>query len=113
MPGTAPPPSISAAAFASELVKLLVQVAWADHDVAPAEAAALIEFARLTGLAPAELSALGDMLSGKAPLAPPNLGLLRQRRTDVLRAVKDMLLSDLKIAEEEEEILAQISALLS
>ena len=33
--------------FASELVKLLLQVAWADHEVAPAEAAALLAFARV------------------------------------------------------------------
>ena len=113
MAGSAAPPSVTNAAFASELVKLLVQVAWADHDVAPAEAAALVAFARRQGLSQQELEALQAMLTGRAPLVPPNLGLLRQRRTDVLRAVKDMLLSDLKIAEEEEEILAQISALLS
>jgi hypothetical protein len=53
------------------------------------------------------------MLTGRAPLAPPNLGLLKERRTEVLRAVKELLLADLDVAEEEEEILEQISALLS
>jgi uncharacterized tellurite resistance protein B-like protein len=99
--------------FASELVKLLVQVAWADHDVAPAEAEALMAFARRSGLKQDDLTALQAMLTGRAPLVPPNLGLLKARRTEVLRAVKELLLSDLQVAEEEEEILEQISTLLS
>lgn len=98
--------------FASELVKLLLQVAWADHEVAPAEAAALLAFARRSKLPEAELASLQAMLTGRAPLTPPNLGLLKQRRTDVLRAVKELLLSDLEVADEEEDILSQIAALL-
>ena len=105
-------PEVSQGAFASELVKLLVQVAWADHDVAPAEAEALVAFARRSGLSDAELSGLQAMLTGRAPLVPPNLGLLKPRRTEVLRAVKELLLSDLKVAEEEEEVLGQIASLL-
>lgn len=103
---------MSPKAFASELVKLLVQVVWADHDVAPSEAEALMVFARRSGLPDAELTALQAMLTGRAPLAPPNLGMLKQRRTEVLRAVKELLLSDLHLAEEEEEVLSQIAALL-
>jgi len=109
----AEPSSSSAGSFAAELVKLLVQVAWADHDVAGAEAETLLTFARKSGLSDAELTHLSEMLAGRAPLAPPNLSLLKPRRTEVLRAVKDVLLSDLELAEEEEELLGQISALLS
>jgi uncharacterized tellurite resistance protein B-like protein len=99
-------------AVASELVRLLVQVAWADHDVAAKEAEQLLAFARRSGLGDAELASLDAMLKGRAPLAPPNLGLLKPYRTDVLRAVKELLLSDLEVAEEEEEILSQVAALL-
>jgi uncharacterized tellurite resistance protein B-like protein len=99
-------------AFVSELVKLLVQVAWADHDVAPQEAEALLSYARRNGLPEAELASLQEMLAGRTPLAPPNLGLLKQRRTETLRAVKELLLSDLHLADEEEELLAQIATLL-
>jgi uncharacterized tellurite resistance protein B-like protein len=106
-------PGVSSAAFSSELVKLLLQVAWADHDVAPQEAEALLRYARQNGLSRAELDALGAMLTGRAPLTPPNLGLLKQRRSEVLRAVKSLLVSDVHVAEEEEEILAQISTLLA
>jgi hypothetical protein len=53
------------------------------------------------------------MLTGQAPLVPPNLGLLKQHRTDVLRAVKRLLFSDRELAEEEEEkLLAEIVGLL-
>lgn len=104
--------SASSKVFALELVKLLVQVAWADHDVAPAEAEALLAFGRRSGLAEEELQGLSDMLRGRAPLVPPNLGVLKERRTEVLRAVKELLLSDLEIADEEEAVLEQIAALL-
>ncbi|MDF3070293.1 MAG: hypothetical protein K0R38_5894 [Polyangiaceae bacterium] len=98
--------------FALELVKLLVQVAWADHEVAPAEAEKLLGYARRSGLTDQDLAGLSAMLTGRAPLVPPNLGVLKERRTEVLRAVKELLLSDLEIAEEEEEVLEQVAALL-
>ena len=43
---------------------------------------------------------------------PGHTGLLKERRTEVLRAVKDLLLSDLHLAEEEEDVLSQIALLL-
>lgn len=112
MPDSPTPPEVDDVEFASELIKLLVQVAWADHEVAPAEVEGLLAFARRSRLPDGEISALGNMLTGTAPLAPPNLGLLRQRRTETLRAVKQLLLSDLHLAEEEEELLSQIAGLL-
>jgi uncharacterized tellurite resistance protein B-like protein len=105
-------PDVPPKTFVLELVKLLLQVAWADHDVAPAEAEALLAFARRSGLSEDEQRDLSDMLSGRVPLAPPNLGLLKARRTEVLRAVKELLLVDLHVAEEEEDLLSQIAALL-
>lgn len=99
-------------AFAFELLKLLLQVAWADDDVAPQEAEALLGFARKHRLAPADFALLSECLAGRAPLPPPNLGFLKTRRLDVLRAVKELLQSDLHVAAEEEALLADISALL-
>ena len=98
--------------FAFELVKLLLQVAWADDDVAPEEAEALLIYARRSQLSEDKLELLAACLSGHAPLPPPNLGFLKERRLDALRAVKELLLSDLHVAVEEEQILSQISALL-
>ena len=99
--------------FGFELLKLLLQVAWADDDVAPEEADALLAFARKQGLSEDKLQVVGECLAGRAPLPPPNLGFLKPRRLEVMRAVKELLVSDLSVAEEEEAILAQISTLLS
>lgn len=108
-------PPVTAAsepAFALELVRLLVQVAWADHDVAPAEVETLTAFARRQGLSAQDIEGLQAMLTGRAPLVPPNLGLLKGRRAEVLRALRELLLSDLRVADEEEAILSQIAGLL-
>jgi uncharacterized tellurite resistance protein B-like protein len=110
---TTPKPSaIAGEQFAFELLKLLLQVAWADDDVAPEEADALLAYARKSLLSQDKLELLGQCLAGRAPLPPPNLGFLKERRLDVMRAVKELLMSDLTVAEEEETILEQISALL-
>jgi hypothetical protein len=98
--------------FAFELLKLLLQVAWADDDVAPEEAQALLAYGRKSLLSQDKLELLEQCLAGRSPLPPPNLGFLKERRLDVMRAVKELLMSDLSVAEEEEQILEQISALL-
>lgn len=107
------PPDASAKVFAFELTKLLLQVAWADHEVAVQERDALIAFARRSGLQESDMAAVTAMVTGRAPLTPPDLSVLKPRRTEVLRAVKELLLIDLQVGEEEEEILSQIAALLS
>ena len=109
---SAPPHSRPDRGFALEVIKLLLQVAWADGEVAPEEAEVLIEHTRRSGLGEGELDELRACLSGEAPLPPPNLGLLRERRVEALRAVRNLLKSDLRIAPEEDAILGQISALL-
>src|SRR5450432_334659 len=106
------PVHVTDAQFAFELLKLLLQVAWADDDVAPEEAETLMVFARTQQLSQDQLELLSACLAGRAPLPPPNLGFLKPRRLDVMRAVKELLVSDLSVAEEEEQILGQISALL-
>jgi hypothetical protein len=108
-----PGPSVSQGEqFAFELLKLLLQVAWADDDVAPEEADALLAYGRKSSLGQDKLELLGQCLAGRAPLPPPNLGFLKPRRLEVMRAVKELLMSDLAVAEEEEAILEQISTLL-
>jgi hypothetical protein len=101
------------AQFAFELLKLLLQVAWADEDVAPEEAEVLLVFARKQQLSQDKLELLRQCLAGRVPLPAPNLGFLKARRLEVMRAIKELLISDLSVADEEEAILEQISALLS
>jgi len=98
--------------LAFELVKLLLQVAWVDDDISSEEAAALLDFARKSQLSDEQLELLSACLAGKAPLPPPNLGVLKARRLDTLRAAKNLIVSDLRVGAAEETILEQISALL-
>jgi len=107
-----PPAAPADSQFAFELLKLLLQVAWADDDVAVEEAEALLAYGRKSLLEPDKLELLAACLAGRAPLPPPNLGFLKERRLDVMRAVKELLMTDLHVAAEEEAILEQLSALL-
>jgi len=109
---SAPPKSLPNRELVLEVIRLLLQVAWADDEVAPAEAALLLSYGRRSGLTDAELGQLRACLSGQAPLPPPNLGALREHRVAVLRTVSTLLKSDLRVAPEEDAILSQISALL-
>ncbi len=98
--------------FAFELVKLLLQVAWVDDDVSSEEAGALLAFGRKSQLTAEQLELLSACLAGKAPLPPPDLGLLKAHRVDVLRAAKNLIVCDLRVGAAEEAILEQISTLL-
>ena len=95
-----------------EVVKLLLQAVWADGEVADEEAEALHDYAVRAGVDQAELETLDACLAGQQPLVPPNLGLLKGHRTEVLRAVKKLLTSDQRIHEEEESLLGELSELL-
>ena len=98
--------------LAFEVVKLLLQVVWADGEVAREEAAALHDFAVRSGVEMADIETLDGCLTRESPLPLPNLGLLRDKRTEVLREVQRLLVSDERIHEEEEATLQQISELL-
>jgi uncharacterized tellurite resistance protein B-like protein len=98
--------------FAFEIVKLLLQVAWADDELASEEVAAVRDFARQSGVGDADLSTLEDCLAGRARLPVPNLGLLKSQRTEVLRAVRKLLQSDSRINEDEERLLNELTEAL-
>jgi uncharacterized tellurite resistance protein B-like protein len=96
-----------------EVVKLLLQAVFADHEVAEEEAEAIHDYAVRAGVPDVELETIDACLAGQQPLLPPNLGLLKNHRTEVLRAVRKLLTSDQRIHEEEEALLTQIAALLA
>lgn len=99
-------------AFAFEVVKLLLQVAWADHELAGEEAQALRDFAAQSGVSEADRATLEACLAGSQRLPLPNLGLLKEQRIEVLRAVRQLLKSDARIHEEEEALLEELTAAL-
>lgn len=102
----------SDAKFSLEVVRLLLQAVWADGEVAAEEAEALHDYAVRAGVDRTEIELLDACLAGQAPLPPPNLGLLKGRRTEALRAVRRLLEADDRIHEDEEALLEEISTLL-
>lgn len=109
---TEPPLSMRSQDFGLELVKLLLQVVWADAEVSEKEIVALRGLAGKIGLHSEHLDELHTYLSGEAPLPAPNLAVLKPRKVEVMRHVKALFESDIEVGEEEEEVLAQISLLL-
>src|SRR5690348_8446493 len=103
------PDGVSDAKFSLEVVKLLLQAVWADGEVAEEEAEALHDYAVRAGVDRYEIETLDACLAGQAPLPPPNLGLLKSRRTEALRAVQKLLVADARMHEDEEALLAEIS----
>lgn len=104
---------MSASTFRIEVLKLLLQVAWADHEIQPEEAQSIRDIARQYRLDDEQLAELERYLAGDEPLPAPNLGVLRDRKQEVMLAVQTLLLSDLQVVAEEREILAEIDAMLS
>jgi len=95
-----------------EVIKLLLQAAWADHEVHTAERSVLLSYAREHGATMEELRELSAFLAGEAPLPPPDLGYLRQHKERTMAAVCTILGSDRRLVEDEDELLAQLRELL-
>jgi uncharacterized tellurite resistance protein B-like protein len=95
-----------------EAMKLLLQVAWADHGIAIEEARTVLTLAKDRCLSDDQMDELAACLAGKRRLPPPDMGLLRWHRDEVLALVMQLLAADRSIAEEEEAIVDEIRALL-
>ena len=99
--------------FDTEVVKLLLQVAWADDVVDPAEKQMIFGLARRWNVPESELKVLMEQLDHGRPLPQPNLAMLRSRPDDVLEAARALSLTDGKLASEESDMLKQIQEMLS
>ena len=95
-----------------EILGLLLQVAWADEEVASAEATAIIGRARALDIGDEHVELLEACLRGEKTLPPPNMGFLRKHRDEALAAVRALILSDGEMSEDESEVLAQIEEML-
>lgn len=104
--------SDSRSSFHLEVFRLLLQVAWADNEVEAHEADALRDLADRYRLCDEDRDRLERYLSGQEALPPPNLGLLKSRKGDVMIALQSFLLSDMAVVKEERELLAEIELIL-
>ncbi len=100
------------AVFRWELMKLLIQVVWADDEVAPEERRVLLGLAQRLCLSAEQVQLVEACLAGGHALPAPNMTILRARRDEVIEAAEQLVLADTEIAEDEHRVLAELSALL-
>jgi len=94
------------------IIHLLLQVAWADHEISDTEVEHMLKLAGRANLDEAEVTDLRACLAGDKPLPTPDLGYLREHKKQVLLAVGAMMTSDDSIASEEREIFDEIKEML-
>ena len=99
--------------FHIEVVKLLLQLAWSDDDLDPAEREQIRGSAVTWGVPPADLQILMERLDQGEPLPVPNLRMLRKKPEAAIAAARRLMLADGKIQQGEAEMLAQIKELLT
>jgi hypothetical protein len=95
-----------------EILKLLMQVAWADHDLSDDEVGHLVEVARVGGLGEKAVSTVEALLRGDGRLPPPDLGFLRKHPDVALAAAERMIRADDEVSADEEALVEQIRQLL-
>jgi len=95
-----------------EVIKLLVQVAWADREIADEERDHILALARGAELHDDEIEDLRQALEHPEDLPAPDLALLKRFKQDVKRAALLLIRMDKRIADEEAAMLASIDALL-
>jgi hypothetical protein len=98
--------------FNFEVVKLLLQSAWADLELAQAEKQLILLQTRRLHLLEQDVETIRSCLRGERRLPPPDMGLLRIHREAVLGLVKEVLLCDQSFSRDEQEVLAEIEGLL-
>lgn len=98
--------------FNVEVLKLLLQVAWADGNVDEREALALIGLGRSWSVPESELKVLRERLEKGDPLPQPDMAVLKTRPDDVLVAVRAMVFADGKLDRDEGEMVKQIADML-
>ncbi len=95
-----------------ELIKLLMQVAWADGVVDEQESVRVFDHAKRLKLQPNALDLLWQCLQGKRKLPAPDLGFLRQHADVACDLAEGLVHADGQVTEEEVEVLAQIESML-
>jgi hypothetical protein len=101
----------SKAVFYWELLKLLLQVAWADGAVKPPERRIILGLGKRFQLSGEQLAELEVHLNGGTLLPAPNFDLLRSRSEEVLLAAEQIVLLDDDIDDEENALLVELHAM--
>jgi hypothetical protein len=100
--------------IALEVLKLMVQAAWADNWIVEEEVRFIQKAGVEMGLAKAEIDAIvANLNQGEGKLPAPNLGLLRKNKEMAMEAMRLLLAADLHLPREEKDFLEQVEELLS
>ena len=94
------------------ILQILLQVAWADHEISESEVKHILDLASTAKLSDTEIEEIRACLSGDAPLPIPDLGLLKQHRKQVLLAVGSLIAADDAIVGDDQEAFEQIKEML-
>jgi uncharacterized tellurite resistance protein B-like protein len=98
--------------FRLEIIKLLLQVAFADDDLDPSEAAMIIDLAKRWQLPEADITSLAQVVTKRERLPPPNLAVLKARKAEVVQLARTLQYADGSVAPDEKDMIAQIEELL-
>jgi uncharacterized tellurite resistance protein B-like protein len=99
--------------FNAEVIKLLLQVAWADDTLEPQERAFVAQLGRDWQVPTSVMDELLTHLDLGKPLPQPNLSLLRQRADEVLEAAHTLVRADGVVDAQETEFLMTVQQLLA
>ena len=98
--------------FNTEVIKLLLQVAWSDRQLTHSEQLVVFGLGRSWSVPERELQALLEKLKAGGPLPEPDIEVLRTRPDDVMEAVRALAVSDGKFADSEKDMIERIKAKL-
>jgi tellurite resistance protein len=98
--------------FNTEVLKLMLQLAWSDDQLDVHEVGTILGAARSWAVPESEISALKKALDGKGPPPAPDLGLLRGRADEVMEAARAIIASDGKLQASEKETLEELRIIL-
>jgi uncharacterized tellurite resistance protein B-like protein len=94
--------------FNTEVIKLLLQVAWSDRQLTQAEHLVIMGLGRSWNVPEPELQSLLVKLKAGGALPEPDIEILRTRPDDVIEAARALSVSDGHIAKTEKELIARI-----
>lgn len=98
--------------FNTEVLKLMLQLAWSDGRIDVQEVGTILGAARSWGVPEPEVAALKKALDGSARPPAPDLGLLRGRPDEVFEAARAIIASDGRLQAAEVEMLEELRVIL-
>ena len=96
-----------------ETLKLLVQLAWADHEVSENESEYILSLAKKFEVSDDEIKDLKDALTVGGTPPMPNLGLLRGHYVLVMQSIDEIIAIDDRIVDDERELRDMVAQMLT